>query len=382
MVPAASASSYSSLVAPSSLFFQCNSNCTSDVLAAVVQWLMVHADNDSTTNTTNTTNTGSGSFGTTTAWTTRLVTPPLPSEDDDGNGGSASFSTRKQRRTTTTRSRTAGKTRRRAAPPPLLPAAVTHSSGARYMRCSRRHAEIDLSLLGPEPLFVWHQCYLQCLDLARAARSAQLLLLQASSSSMAAAFPSSPPPPFVLVLTNIDRVPPALGSILHGYRTNVWHFPDLPLQFVFVGPFLPCAALQASVKIIPSTDFASTENNPSAPTVGTGGDPRRPMQALNRVLLSGDTGTGTGTADSRKNNYPFAAVREELYRAQMFCIGLPEIVEDAGGAVLGAAFLRSPRCRADLGDWAARNRSVFHAEKLVHAVHRQPLAVARAPDKI
>lgn len=87
-------------------------------------------------------------------------------------------------------------------------------------------------------------------------------------------------------------------------------------------------------------------------------------------LLRGANNIGSAVAES---SYPFNDAREELYRAQMFCVGLPEIVDGlvaAEGAGVGAAVLASAQCRAEIGDWVARNRHVYHAEQIIHSFHR------------
>lgn len=203
-------------------------------------------------------------------------------------------------------------------------ASSSSSSAVRYMRCSRRHAEIDLSLLGPDPLPVWRACYAQCL--ARAGHCAA---------------------PFLLLLTHADRMPPALGSVIHGFRTNVWNAPDRPLVFAFLGQFLPCAALQASVLRVALPPL------PPLPLAADDLAPTTLQDELRRLAVM--------------RPYPYRQMRETLYRAQMFCVALPELVLGVVQPCDENLLEGSADARAAMGDWAARSRHIFHAEKLVHA---------------
>ncbi len=168
----------------------------------------------------------------------------------------------------------------------------------------------------------------------------------------------------MLLLLHSDRIPPVLGAVIHGFRTSVWHRPDRPIQFVFVGAFLPCAALQHT-KVVDLPICGPTEEG-----AGAGAslstiiiDPR--LRPLFNLMQNG----GGGTA-----SYPFNATREELYRAQMFCVGLPDIVDGLVAAEgrdrVGTAVLASAQCRAEIGDWVARNRHVYHAEQIIHSFYR------------
>lgn len=226
--------------------------------------------------------------------------------------------------------------RARSAPPPPAPLC------GGYLRCSRRHAEVDCSLLGPNPLAEWRRLYREC--------------LAASSAAAAAAADGNC---FVVLLLGADRMPPELAAALHGFRASVWDRPG-PRRLVLapVGRFLPCAALRAAALCVHlpcggapiAPDCCSV--NPVAAAA---------LARLQRLLPPPD--------DADRRRYPFAAVRDELYRAQMFCVGLPEIVERmaATDPAAGAIFLASPACRAALGDWAARSHHIFHAEVLIHA---------------
>lgn len=228
------------------------------------------------------------------------------------------------------------------------------------MRCSRRHAEVDCSLLGPNPLAEWRRVHRECLAAAAAADGDC----------------------FVVLLLNADRMPPEVAAALHGFRASVWDRPG-PRRLVLapVGRFLPCAALRAAarrVRLLPPVA--------AGPDIGGGGGGINPVAAAALARLQqllppppdatddtdsggGERGTPPQQQQQQRRRYPFAAVRDELYRAQMFCVGLPEIVERMADTdpAAGAVFLASPACRAALGDWAARSHHIFHAEVLIHA---------------